>query len=82
MLLWSRPAPLVLLCVLKEQRRLLSVGIALCAAGATAVTFGETVLLFGGYNGRYLNDVLVLRLVQDADWAQGVAQVMGEGGEG
>ena len=39
------------------------------------MTFGETILLFGGYNGRYLNDVLALRLVQDADWAQGVAQV-------
>jgi hypothetical protein len=30
--------------------------------GASAITYRDTILVFGGYNGSYLNDVLVLRL--------------------
>ena len=45
-------------------------GVTVAREGASAVTYDDTVLLFGGFNGRYLNDVLVLRLVQDSNWAQ------------
>ena len=48
-------------------------GITVAREGSSVVSFEECVVVFGGYNGRYVNDVLVLRLPHDCDWAQGTA---------
>jgi len=37
--------------------------------GAACVMHDSKLFLFGGFNGRYLNDVMMLRLERDADWA-------------
>eukprot|EP00960_Hanusia_phi_P039122 753771-Hanusia_phi.AAC.3 len=44
--------------------------------GAACVMQESRLFLFGGFNGRYLNDVMMLRLERDADWAHRYALLL------